>query len=311
MKAIVTGAAGFIGSHIVDRLVSEGFDVVSIDDLSSGILANVNPKSKFVKLDVRNIDGLIEYSQDCDYFFHCAAAMPIVKPPFEDTVEHEEINVIGTIQCIKSLVGTRIKKFLYASSCAVYGQAKSLPITENSMIDLQSRPYTINKFTGEQYALLLGKRYDIPVVSMRFFANYGPRSINDRKTNNTYSPVIGIFLKQAIAGKPLTITGDGSQTRDFINVEDTARIALELAINDEAVNEIYNVCSGYRISIKELAETISQDYVYIERTYGEVEHIHGDNSKLAALGITPKIPLSDGINKLKEWLIKNNFEKKL
>ena len=309
MKAIVTGAAGFIGSHIVDKLVEEGFDVVSIDNLSSGVMENVNPKSRFVEMDVRDLDGLKEHTADCDYFFHCAAAMPIVKPPFEDTVEHEEINVIGTIQCIKSLVGTQIKKFVYASSCAVYGEAKNLPISEDSMIDLQSRPYTINKFTGEQYALLLGARYEIPVVSLRFFANYGPRSINLKKSTNTYSPVIGIFLNQSIAHKPLTITGDGSQTRDFINVEDTARIVLEVALEDRAVNDIYNVCSGNRISIKQLAEMISSNYVYIDRTYGEVEHIHGDNSKLAKIGITPKISLSEGIDNLRKYLVKADSEK--
>ncbi|MDB2604779.1 NAD-dependent epimerase/dehydratase family protein [Gammaproteobacteria bacterium] len=306
MKAIVTGAAGFIGSHIVDKLIKEGFEVISIDDLSSGVEENINPKAKFVKMDIRNLDQLKEYTYDCDYFFHCAAAMPIVKPPFEDTVEHEEINVIGTIQCIKSLVGTKIKKFVYASSCAVYGEAKNLPISENSMIDLQSRPYTINKFTGEQYALLLGERYEIPVVSLRFFANYGPRSINLKKSTNTYSPVIGIFLNQSLANKSLTITGDGSQTRDFINVEDTARIVLEVALHDKAVNDIYNVCSGNRISIKQLAEMISDDYVYIDRTYGEVEHIHGDNSKLAKLGIIPKISLSEGINNLRAYLLETN-----
>lgn len=302
MKAFVTGAAGFIGSHIVDRLINEGMEVLAYDDLSAGMLENVNPKANFIEGDIRNLDKLKKYTSDIDYFFHCAAAMPIVKPPFEDTVEHEEINVIGTIQCIKSLIGTNIKKFIYASSCAVYGESSSLPITEDTKVELQSRPYTINKFTGEQYALLLGERYNLPVVSLRFFANYGPRSLNPKKSNNTYSPVIGIFLNQYLSNLPLTITGDGSQTRDFIYVEDTARIAYEVALNEKAVNEIYNVCSGERISIKQLAEIISNDYTFIERTYGEVEHIHGDNSKLASLGIKPKISLNEGISKLREYL---------
>lgn len=303
MKAIVTGAAGFIGSHIVDKLINIGYDVISIDNLSTGLIENVNKKSNFIQLDIRDLDQLKKYTCDCDYFFHCAAAMPIVKPPFEDTIEHEEINVIGTIQCLKSLIGINVKKFVYASSCAVYGQALKLPITEGSYIELQSRPYTINKFAGEQYALLLGKRYEIPVVSLRFFANYGPRSINKKKSSNTYSPVIGIFLNQSISNLPLTVSGDGSQTRDFIYVEDTARIAVEVACHEKAVNEIYNVCSGNRISIKELAEMIDKNYIFIDRTYGEVEHIHGDNSKLASLGIHPKISLKEGINKLREYLL--------
>ena len=303
MKAIVTGAAGFIGSNIVDHLIKEGFDVVGIDDLSGGQIDNVNPKSKFIEMDIRDLEQLKKHTHDCDYFFHCAAAMPIIKPPFENTVEHEEINVIGTIQCIKSLVGSKVKKFVYASSCAVYGEAQNLPISEGEMIDLQSRPYTINKFAGEQYALLLGSRYNIPVVSLRFFANYGPRSLNQKKSANTYSPVIGIFLKQFLTNVPLTVTGDGSQTRDFINVADTARIAFEVALHKDAVNEIYNVCSGHRISIKDLAKMISDDHTFIDRTYGEVEHIHGDNRKLAALGIVPKITLAEGIEKLKKYLM--------
>lgn len=303
MKAIVTGAAGFIGSHIVDQLVSSGMDVYGIDDLSAGLDENINPKSKFIKMDIRDLEGLKKISSDCDYFFHCAAAMPIVKPPFEDTVEHEEINVIGTIQCIKSLIGSNVKKFIYASSCAVYGQSNNLPISEKEPPDLISRPYTINKFTGEQYSLLLGQRYEIPIVSLRFFANYGPRSINNKKSANTYSPVIGIFLKQSLENNPLTITGDGSQTRDFINVSDTARICYEIALNDKAENEIYNVCSGRRISIQQLADIISPNQTYIERTYGEVEHIHGDNTKLKQIGIEPNISLEDGIDNLKEYIL--------
>ena len=148
MKAIVTGAAGFIGSNIVDKLISEGMDVISVDNLSAGIIENVNSKSDFVNLDIRDFQGLKKISKDCDYFFHCAAAMPIVKPPFEDTVEHEEINVIGTMQCLKALKDTKVKKFLYASSCAAYGQSKNLPITEDEPVELLSRPYTIQKFCG-------------------------------------------------------------------------------------------------------------------------------------------------------------------
>ncbi len=267
MKAIVTGAAGFIGSNIVDKLILEGFDVIAVDNLSAGILKNVNKKAKFIELDIRNLDGLVKISKDCDYFFHCAAAMPIVKPPFEDTVEHEEINVIGTIQCLKALKNTGVKKFLYASSCAAYGQSKVLPITEEEPVDLLSRPYTIQKFCGEQFSLLLGNRFDIPVVSLRLFANYGPRSLENKKSTNTYSPVIGIFLKQDIEKKPLTITGDGTQSRDFINVKDTSRIFYEVAINDSIKNDIFNVCSGERITIQNLADKISPNQIYIPRTY--------------------------------------------
>ena len=228
--------------------------------------------------------------------------MPIVRPPFEDTVEHEEINVIGTMQCLKALEGSSVKKFLYASSCATYGQSKNLPITEGEAVDLLSRPYTIQKFCGEQFSLLLGQRYGIPVVSLRLFANYGPRSLQNTKTANTYSPVIGIFLQQKLDKRPLTITGDGSQSRDFINVEDTARIFYEVALSEEIKDDIFNVCSGRRITIQELANIISPDQTYIERTYGEVEHIHGDNSKLRKFGISPKITLEEGIANLEEYL---------
>lgn len=298
MKAIVTGAAGFIGSNLVDELIDQDFEVIGLDNLTAGIEKNVNPRSEFHKGDIRDYELLRELSSGCDYFFHMAAEMPIVRPPFEDTATHDEVNVIGTIRCVEAAASAGVRKFLYASTTAVYGQAKRLPITEEAPVDLLSRPYSIQKFSGEQHALLLGKRLKLDVVSLRLFANYGPRSVNREKGSNAYSPVIGIFLDQKIRGVPLTITGDGSQTRDFVYVKDTAKIFTQVALDSRIKNDVFNVCTGKGISIQDLANIISPEQTYIPLTYGEVEHICGDNKKLASLGIKPQTSLEEGIEAL-------------
>ncbi len=301
-KVVVTGAAGFIGSHLVDVLIAADYEVIAVDNLIAGDEENINKNAKFYQVDIRDGEEIKKITRGSKYFFHLAAAMPIVRPPFEDTIEHEEVNVIGTINCLNACVGSSVEKFLFASSTAVYGQAQKLPIYENEAIDLQSRPYSIQKFSGEQHALLLGQRHNIDTVSLRLFANYGPRSLDRKKGSNAYSPVIGIFLKQNASKKPLTITGDGSQTRDFIHVFDTARIFRECAENKKVGSGVYNVCSGQRISIKDLADLISMDQTFIERTYGEVEHIHGSMKKLNDLGIESKIDLREGLISLSKFL---------
>ena len=296
MKALVTGAAGFIGSTLVDKLIDRGIDVVGVDNLCVGNISNVNKKCNFLDLDFRNYDDLVKASKGVDIFYHIGAMLPITRPPFEDTVLHEEVNVVGTIQAVKACVENNIRKFVYASTCAVYGEAENFPTKETDIIKLQTRPYSIQKFSGEQIALLLCKRHSIECTSLRYFATYGPRCYYPEKGFNSYSPVIGIFLNQKKNNKPLTVTGDGSQKRDFIFVDDVARITMEIGISQKGDQEIFNICSSKSISILELAEKISDNIVFIDRTYGEVDFTLGDNSKLKKhLNLAPEIDIDTGI----------------
>jgi len=297
MKALVTGAAGFIGSTIVDKLIDKGFDVIGIDNLSVGNIDNVNKKSNFFNLDFRNYDDLVKISKGVDIFYHIGAMLPITRPPFEDTVIHEDINVIGTIQAVKTCVKNKIRKFVYASTCAVYGEADTFPTDENAKIRLQTRPYSIQKYSGEQIALLLCKRHSIECTSLRYFATYGPRCYYPEKGFNSYSPVIGIFLNQKKNDKPLTVTGDGNQKRDFIYVDDVARMTMEVGISQKGDQEIFNICSSQSISILELAKKISDNIVFIDRTHGEVDFTLGDNTKLRKyFNLVPEIDIDTGIN---------------
>jgi UDP-glucose 4-epimerase len=278
-------------------------DVVAIDNLSKGTLANVNKKASFHELDIRNYDGILRLSQDVDLFFHCAALLPVVLPPFEDTVEHEEVNVVGTLQCLRAIMGKNISKFMFVSSCAIYGDAEQLPTPEDARPNLLTRPYSIQKYAGEQHSLLLGKRHDIPVLALRYFAVYGPRSSNPTRPNNVYSPVIGIFLKQHKSGQALTVTGDGNQSRDFIHVHDVARMTIEAALSGQIL-DVYNVCSGTTISVLDLARKISPNITFVPRHHGEAEIVWGDSSKIhRELGLSPRITIDEGLEQVAASLL--------
>tara|TARA_Y100000768_G_C23983615_1_gene687411 strand:- start:811 stop:1722 length:912 start_codon:yes stop_codon:yes gene_type:complete len=303
MKAIVTGAAGFIGSNIVDRLIEKGFDVVGVDNLIVGNRENINQKCDFHNIDFRNFKELEKVTNGADIFYHIGALLPITRPPFEDTVFHEEVNVTGTIQAVKACVSNNVRKFVYASTCAVYGEATSFPTKETDEIKLQTRPYSIQKYCGEQIALLLCNRHSIQCSSLRYFATYGPRCFYPEKGFNSYSPVIGIFLNQNKNGKPLTVTGDGSQKRDFIYVDDVARITMEVGISERGNQDIFNVCSSTNISILELAKKISDNIEFIDRTHGEVDLTLGDNRKLQDyFDLRPEIDIDTGIKLFEKTL---------
>ncbi|MDP6716925.1 MAG: NAD-dependent epimerase/dehydratase family protein, partial [SAR202 cluster bacterium] len=168
MKCLVTGAAGFIGSHIVDELISRGFDVIGVDNLAFGDRSNVNPQSDFRVADIRDPEAMLKHSQGVDYFFHCAALLPAIQPPLEDPIEHQSVNVTGTLNCLRAAAEVGSAKFVFASTCAIYGQAKVFPTPEEAAPSLQTRPYSIQKYSAEQHTLLMGARYDIPVVALRY-----------------------------------------------------------------------------------------------------------------------------------------------
>lgn len=260
MKSVVTGGAGFIGSHIVDLLLAEGMEVLVIDNLSTGQKKNVSSGAKLVKADITNFKEIAPYFRNVDFVFH-AAAWPRLQPSFEQPVEHEETNVIGTINCLLACRGKKIKKFVYSSSSSVYGNPKELPTSEEAPINCLN-PYALQKYAAEQYCLILGKRYGLPVIALRYSNNYGPRSFNPKNPFNAYSSVIGIFENQRKEGKPLTITGDGEQKRDFVYVKDVARANI-LAAFSKYKGRVYNISFGKCYSINQVAKMFNAQYKYV------------------------------------------------
>lgn len=277
IKCIVTGGAGFIGSHVVDLLISKNMDVIIIDDLSSGRKENINPRAKFVKADIRKLKNIKPFFKKADYVFHLAA-LPRIQPSFEEPVLHEEANVIGAVNCLLACKGNKnLKKFVFSGSSAVYGNPRETPTGEEEKIKCLS-PYALQKYAGEQYCLILGKRYNIPVISLRYFNVYGPRSFNHKNPFNAYSSVVGIFENQKKEGNLLTITGSGKQSRDFVHVEDVAMANFSAAKSDFK-NEIYNIGCGKNYSVNQVAKMFGGKYVYIAERKGEARITLADISK--------------------------------
>ena len=303
MKVLVTGGAGFIGSNLVDKLVNLSHEVVVLDNCSTGRLSNlkkVKNKIKFVNIDITTSNKNLEnYFNKVDWVFHLAGLADIV-PSIINPTEYFSTNVLGTFNVLEASKNADIKKFIYAASASCYGIPKKYPTDEKSEIDTKY-PYALTKFLGEQLVLHWGKVYDQPNISLRFFNTYGPRS----RTTGAYGAVFGIFLAQKIAKKPLTIVGDGNQTRDFIHVFDLVEAtvkAAELGKN----KEIYNVASGKETSVNYIAELIGGDKVSIPKRPGEPDRSLADISKIKSeLKWQPKISINKGVemllNDVNDW----------
>ena len=294
MKAVVTGGAGFIGSHMVDRLVSEGFEVTVVDNLANGRLENIQHhkgKIKFVQADIGDYDADLDTAfEDVDYVFHYAALADIV-PSINNPVKYHRANVDGTINVLEAAKKSKnLKKFVYAASSSCYGIPDVYPTPESSPIKPEY-PYAHTKTVGEQYVMHWGQLYDMPVVSMRFFNVYGIR----HRTGGTYGAVFGVFLAQLLNNKPLTIVGDGEQTRDFTYVTDIVDACYKAAISD-IQQEIFNVGSDNTYSINYLADLLGGEKHYIPKRPGEPESTYADITKIKKmLQWTPKISFEEGV----------------
>jgi UDP-glucose 4-epimerase len=304
MKVLVTGGAGFIGSHVVDCLVKENCAVRVLDDLSSGRLGNIqehltSDKVEFVKGDVRDALVVRKSLEGIDAVVHLAALIS-VPGSFENPILTFDVNLFGTLNLLRSCVQKRIGKFVFVSSCAVYGDPKILPVNENVKVNPIS-PYAESKLVGERYCLGFSERELLKLVVLRFFNVYGPR-----QGLNEYSGVITQFIDRLKQGKPLLVYGDGSQTRDFVNVKDIANAVLA-SLKTGVSNDVFNVGSGKSTSINELAKTVSElvdknlDIHYEDPRTGDIKHSYADISKAKKfLGYEPKFSLSDGLRELVE-----------
>ena len=293
-KVVVTGGAGFIGSHMVDLLVKEGYEVTIIDNLVNGRLDNIEHhkgKVKFVHVDISEYETpLEEYFENVDYVFHYAALADIV-PSITNPIKYHKANVDGTIRVLEAARKSKnLKKFVYAASSSCYGIPDIYPTPETSPIKPEY-PYAHTKTVGEQYVMHWGEVYDMPVVSMRFFNVFGVR----HRTSGTYGAVFGVFLAQLLNNKPLTIVGDGEQTRDFTYVTDIVE-ACYMASQSAISGEIFNVGSDNTYSINYLVELLGGEKVYIPKRPGEPESTYADISKIKRmLGWQPKVSFEEGV----------------
>ncbi len=291
--ALVTGGAGFIGSHTVDLLLDLGYRVRILDDLSNGKLENLshNKNNEHLVFEQGNILDLTESSrimEGVDYVFHFAGLGDIV-PSIVHPEQYFTVNALGTLKVLQCAKSFHVKKFVYAASSSCYGLAE-VPTTESNPIDTRY-PYALSKFQGEQMALHWKKVYGLPVATIRIFNAYGPRS----KTSGAYGAVFGVFLAQKLAGKPFTIVGDGSQSRDFLYATDVAR-AFVAAAEKETSYEYYNLGSGTPKTIKYLVELLGGDSVNIPDRPGEPKCTWADIGRISTdLGWTPEVSFELGV----------------
>lgn len=297
MKAVVTGGLGFIGSHVCELLRSEGFEVLAIDDLSTGTKSNEIEGVRYELCAFSTKQSLKAISSfSPDFFFHLAA-LPRIQPSFEMPLEHHDTNARSVVILLEHLRDLDIKGFVFSSSASLYGDSVNLPLLETHSTKPIS-PYAIQKQCAENYVSVLGNYFGIPNISLRYFNPFGPRSHVLGGHQSAYSPVVGIFEHQARAGVPLTVTGDGSQTRDFVSVVDVARANLAGAMAaQEFSGEFYNVCTGKETSILQVALMFGCPIEFVPGRPGEANRSYGSFEKIARdIGWEPLLSLSDYIS---------------
>ena len=294
---LVTGGAGFVGSHIVDKLSPEN-KVAVLDNLSSGSLSNLE-KSKdritFVKGDTLDKELLRNMVGEVEYIFHLAANVGNIKS-IEDPYLDMDVNIKGMLNLLEACWNSNIKKLVYSSSGAIFGEARYLPVDEEHPLNPES-PYAVSKLAAEKYCFAYWKVHGVPTVSLRYFNIYGPR-----QGRSEYANVISIFINRIKEGKPLTVFGDGKQTRDFIFVEDVVAANLLAATQPAAVGEIFNIGTGIGSSLEELIGILDQvsgkenPVIHADPRAGEVIHSRANIGKARKmLGYSPKTTFKEGL----------------
>jgi len=295
-KSIITGGAGFIGSNLTDHLVRIGHKVIILDNFVSGKKSNLSHHKrknvKIFKTDISKSKNLDRYFKGADYVFHLAGLAEII-PSIKNPKKYFVNNVLGTVNVLEAAKKVKIKKFIYAASSSCYGTPKKIPTSEKEKIDLK-HPYALTKFMGEELVMKYAILFRMPNISFRFFNVYGPRL----NTSGQYSAVMGNFLSQTKNKKPLTIVGNGKQTRDFIHVDDLANAFIKV-IKSKLIKKIYNLGSGKRTSINTIAKIFGGKRKFIPLRPGEPKNSLANISKLKKdINWKPKISIEKGIEKL-------------
>jgi UDP-glucose 4-epimerase len=301
MKALVTGGAGFIGSHIVDRLLQDGHEVIVIDDFSTGHRENLaeNPKLEIVAGDIRNFDTVNKCMQGVDWVFHKAAVASVPKT-VNDPVGSNAVNYQGTLHVLEAARQNKVKRVVFASSAALYGDEPTLPKVE-TMLPVTLSPYAVDKLASEYACGMYTRLYGLETVSLRYFNVYGPR----QDPSSPYSGVISIFADKLNQGATPTIFGDGEQTRDFVFVSDVVEANMQAVSQTEPVGQVFNIATGHKITLNELLQTFCDIKAvpfmanYEEPRQGDIKESYANVDKAAAtLGWQSTIELKNGLLEL-------------
>ena len=297
MKCLITGGAGFIGSHLAELLVAHDHEVIALDNLISGRLANLkgvekNPKFTFFKADIRDVQAIAPAFVNVDWIFHLAGLADIV-PSIDKPDEYFSTNVTGTFNVLECARLNSVKRVVYAASSSSYGIPDDYPTDESSPIKPQY-PYALTKHMGEELVLQWSKVYGLSGVSLRLFNVFGTRS----RTTGAYGAVFGVFLAQKLNHQPLTVVGDGTQTRDFTYVTDVAR-AFYAAARSNVSGEAMNVGSGNHYSINHLVELLGGRVEYIPKRPGEPDCTFARTNKITKLlDWLPQVSFEEGVAKM-------------
>ena len=315
MKILVTGGAGFIGSNLVDHFLSLGYDVVCLDNLSTGHIENLseaqnNPRFKFIKGDIRDIDMCRMAVDGVDYVLH-EAALGSVPRSINDPITTNEVNIGGFLNMLVAARDAGVKRFVYAASSSTYGDSKTLPKVEDK-IGRPLSPYAITKYVDELYADVFARTYGIDCIGLRYFNVFGRR----QDPNGAYAAVIPLFVKKFMAHEAPNINGDGEYSRDFTYI-DNVILMNELAVtttNPEAINQVYNTAYGERTTLNQLVQYLKEFLSEYDYAISEIEPTHGPNRagdiphSLACidkarllLGYNPKFSMRDGLKEACEW----------
>jgi UDP-glucose 4-epimerase len=301
-KVLVTGGAGFIGSNLVDELIRQNKTVIVLDDLSTGKEENINPKAIFHKVDIRDQSkvrtGWLEtVMKGVDTIFHCAA-LARVQPSIENPLPYNDVNISGTLNILYAAHKAGVKRVVYSASSSAYGETGILPTPETAPTNPLS-PYGLQKYVGEQYCRMFSEVYSLDTVSLRYFNVYGERMNLD----GAYCLVMGIFANQMLQGKPLTITNDGNQRRDFTYVGDVVNANILAATCKRPLfGEVFNIGNGNNFSVNEVADMLGGEKLYGEKRIEPFETLANNTKARNILGWNPKGNLIQWIKKYKKDL---------
>jgi len=306
-KILIAGGAGFIGSHIVDKLLETDVEVTVLDNLYTGQLENIkqhkqNKNFHFVRGDIRSLKLVKQIIKNTDAVFNLAAVVSVPRS-VENPLLANDVNVKGTLNLLKTSLDSGVKRFIQASSASVYGETKTLPVNEN-MASNPISPYAVSELAAESYARVFSKVYGLETVCLRYFNVYGPR-----QTYSPYSGATTIFVNQLLRSQPPTIHGDGEQTRDFIYIEDVVSANILALTKKSAVGEVFNIATGEATTINKLVYTLQKIMnktnlrpIHQEPRVGDLRHSYASIEKARRiLDYKPVFPLEKGLKKLVEW----------